>query len=169
MELLIKLGQVHTIKEIEVETSLTLGSTKDYFLGDNSDIIATDSQKNTVYLLAKQHGIKSIEDFGILLSKHFLGKYSHVMKATVTIEQMQWDRITYGERTNNHKLHNHAFIHTPVATRVCTITLKRVDKDPVVISGIKNLRVLKTTNSSFVNFINDEFRTLPDQPDRIFR
>lgn len=162
------LGHVHTIKEIEVETSLTLGSTKDYFLGDNSDIIATDSQKNTVYLLAKQHGIKSIEDFGIILSKHFLAKYDHVMKATVSIEQMQWDRITYGDHAP-FKLHNHAFIHTPVATRFCTITLNRIDKEAVVISGIKNLRVLKTTNSSFVNFINDEFRTLPDQPDRIFR
>lgn len=39
---------------------------------------------------------------------------------------------------------------------------------PKVTSGLKNLRVLKTTKSSFVNFINDEFRSLPDQQDRIF-
>lgn len=37
-----------------------------------------------------------------------------------------------------------------------------------VISGIRGLRVLKTTQSSFVNFVNDEFRSLPDQYDRIF-
>jgi len=30
------------------------------------------------------------------------------------------------------------------------------------------MRVLKTTQSSFVNFVNDEFRTLPDMHDRIF-
>lgn len=35
-------------------------------------------------------------------------------------------------------------------------------------SGIRGLRLLKTTQSSFVNFVNDEFRSLQDQHDRIF-
>lgn len=50
-------GKVHYVKEMEVSTQLTLNNTKDYLQGDNSDIIATDSQKNTVYVLAKQHGV----------------------------------------------------------------------------------------------------------------
>ena len=65
------------------ETSLTLDNTKDYERGDNSDIVATDSQKNTVntlvyctlyneintqvFVLAKQFGIASPEEFGLLL------------------------------------------------------------------------------------------------------
>lgn len=44
-----------------------------------------------------------------------------------------------------------------------------VDKDPLVESGIHGLRVLKTTQSSFVNFVDDAYRTLPDAADRIFR
>lgn len=39
---------------------------------------------------------------------------------------------------------------------------------PKVISGLKNMRILKTTQSSFVNFVDDEYRTLPDMSDRIF-
>lgn len=39
---------------------------------------------------------------------------------------------------------------------------------PTIISGLKNLRVLKTTRSSFVDFVNDEFRSLPDMEDRLF-
>lgn len=39
---------------------------------------------------------------------------------------------------------------------------------PTVVCGIKKLHVLKTTQSSFVNFVDDEYRTLPDQKDRIF-
>lgn len=39
---------------------------------------------------------------------------------------------------------------------------------PTVISGLSDLRVLKTTQSAFVNFVNDEYRSLPDQHDRIF-
>lgn len=50
-------GDIHFVKELEVSTELTLNNVKDYTHGDNSDIIATDSQKNTVYVMAKQHGV----------------------------------------------------------------------------------------------------------------
>lgn len=109
------------MNEYEVSTRLTLASEKDYLLGDNSDIIATDSQKNTVYVLAKKFGIKSPEDFGILLCNHFLSKYSHVTKVVVQIEAMQWNRITYNE-DNGQKQHNHAFVHTPTHTRTASVT-----------------------------------------------
>lgn len=48
-------------------------------------------------------------------------------------------------------------------TRLCFL-----EYFPIVSSGIRNLHVLKTTQSSFVNFVDDEYRTLPDQTDRIF-
>lgn len=44
-----------------------------------------------------------------------------------------------------------------------------LDRNPVVISGLKSLRVLKTTQSSFENFVTDEYRSLPDTEDRVFR
>ncbi|CAO1378382.1 unnamed protein product [Diamesa serratosioi] len=160
-------GRVHSIKEIKIATNITLESIKDYVLGDNSDIIDTDSQKNAIFLFAKKYGISTIEDFGVLLCKHFLSQYNHVLKANVSVEELQWERISYGENAIQ-KLHNHAFIHTPVATRVCTVTWNRQEEYPVITSGIKDLRVIKTAHSSFVNFIDDEYRTLADQPDRIF-
>lgn len=43
------------------------------------------------------------------------------------------------------------------------------DMKPTIISGLKNLRVLKTTRSSFVDFVDDEYRSLPDMEDRLFR
>lgn len=162
-------GSVHSVKELEVSTLLTLSSQKDYLQGDNSDIIATDSQKNTVYVLAKQHGVKSPEDFATILCNHFLSTYSQVTKAVVEVEQLMWNRVAYGEHTNKQKLHNHAFIHTPICTRFSLVTLQRGETYPTIISGIKGMRMLKTTQSSFVNFVDDEYRTLPDMQDRIFR
>jgi len=38
---------------------------------------------------------------------------------------------------------------------------------PKIEAGIKDLRVLKTTQSAFVNFVSDEYRSLPDAPDRV--
>ena len=50
-------GIRHYVKELEVSTALTLNDAQDYLKGDNSKIVATDSQKNTVYILAKKHGV----------------------------------------------------------------------------------------------------------------
>ena len=58
-------GNVHHIKEFEVNVHLSLSSKKDFESGDNSDIIATDTQKNTVYALAKLVGV-SLLKFGYL-------------------------------------------------------------------------------------------------------
>ena len=66
---------------------------KDYETGDNSDIIATDSQKNTVYVLAKQYGVSTPEEFGLLLATHFVSKYPWVVKAKIQITAHPWERI----------------------------------------------------------------------------
>lgn len=39
---------------------------------------------------------------------------------------------------------------------------------PVIHSGIKELKVLKTTQSGFEGFIKDQFTTLPEVKDRCF-
>jgi urate oxidase len=52
-------GKFHTIREYEVNTRLKLQSKKDFIAGDNKDIIATDTQKNIVYVLAKKYGVSS--------------------------------------------------------------------------------------------------------------
>merc|ERR1739846_89445 len=158
-----KHGSVHTIRELEVETSLTLNNHKDYETGDNSDIIATDTQKNTVFILAKQYGISSPEEFGLILANHFISKYPWVVQAKISLSAHPWRRIT----DTAGRPHNHAFVSTPTAVRVASVFLVRGSL-PVVSAGIRNLRVLKTTQSAFVNFVSDEFRSLPDAKDRLF-
>ncbi|KAG7207294.1 hypothetical protein KM043_008962 [Ampulex compressa] len=152
----------HEIREYEVDTHLRLGSQKDYLHGDNRDVIATDSQKNTVYLLAKKYGVKSPEEFALLLCAHFLYTYKHVEEVHINIEEYPWTR---------HKVngvpHNHAFVFSPTATRYCQVTQLR-NESPRIRGGLKDLRVLKTTQSSFTDFVQDEYRTLPDMNDRIF-
>ena len=158
-----KNDSVHTIRELEVVTLLTLDNHKDYITGDNSDIIATDSQKNTVYVLAKQYGVASPEEFGLLLATHFVSKYPWVVKAKVQVTAHPWERI----QDSRGREHNHAFVSTPRMIRVAEVNFSR-GLVPVVSSGIRNLRVLKTTQSAFVKFVDDEYRTLPDAEDRLF-
>jgi urate oxidase len=56
-------GRFHTIREYEVDTHLKLHSKKDFIAGDNKDIIATDTQKNIVYVLAKKYGVSPSRRF----------------------------------------------------------------------------------------------------------
>ncbi|XP_015591878.1 uricase [Cephus cinctus] len=155
-------GAYHDIREYEVDTHLRLNSQKDYLEGDNRDIIATDSQKNTVYLLAKKYGVKSPEEFGILLCAHFLYTYKHVEEVNVNVLEYPWSRHEV-----NGVAHNHAFVFSPTAIRYCQVSQLR-NESPKIRGGLKDLRVLKTTQSSFTDFIQDEYRTLPDANDRIF-
>ena len=66
---------------------------QEYDTGDNSDVIATDSQKNTVYILAKLHGVASPEEFGLLVTEHFLSTYPWVTKSRVEGSLHPWWRI----------------------------------------------------------------------------
>lgn len=50
-------GSHHYIIELKADVELTLKSRKDYLSGDNSDIIPTDTIKNTVHALAKIKGV----------------------------------------------------------------------------------------------------------------
>jgi len=154
-------GIVHTIREFEVDTSLTLDDTKDYTKGDNEDIIATDSQKNTVYLLAKRHGVTDPERFAMLLAEHFLAEYSWVLAAKIGVRMHPWERMRVEDG-----IHNHAFISNPVYERFTTVLLRR-GAEIKVTSGLRNMRIIKTTQSSFSNFVDDAYRTLPDTNDRI--
>lgn len=61
------------------------------------------------------------------------------------------------------------FQYNYIYLSVISFLFFKLDAAPTVISGLNNLRVLKTTQSAFVNFVDDEYRSLPDMHDRIFR
>ncbi|XP_003729236.2 uricase [Strongylocentrotus purpuratus] len=155
-------GNVHHIKEFEVNVHLSLSSKKDFESGDNSDIIATDTQKNTVYALAKLVGVKSPEQFGQALCRHFLSSFRHVIAVRVHIEEAPWKRITQGGQE-----HVHAFVIEKQCTRFCDLLQERGGLVQVW-AGLKDLKVLKTTQSGFVGFIRDKYTSLPEVTDRVF-
>ncbi|XP_044539835.1 uricase-like, partial [Gracilinanus agilis] len=109
-------GKYHTIKEVAASVQLTLSTKKDYLLGDNSDIVPTDTIKNTVHVLAKFKGIRTIETFAMDICEHFLSSFNHVNRAKVYIEEAPWKRLE-----KNGVEHVHAFINTPTGTHFCEV------------------------------------------------
>lgn len=144
-----------------VEARITVvleGQFQDSFIkGDNHQIIATDSIRNTIYLKAKDDPWESIEGLGMTLARHFVSIYDHVNKATITLREHVWHRIGDGSA---------AFTGSDVETPVTTVRLER-GRELAVESGLDELMLAKTTDTAFKGFVDDQYRTLPDADDRI--
>jgi urate oxidase len=142
---------VHKIKDVNVTSQLIGDFTATHSTGDNSAVIATDTQKNTVYALARLHGVGAIEDFALRMARNFVDKYEQVTGARQAVEEYFWDRIVTAEGTP----HDHSFSKGSPEVRTTVVT-KDGDAE-TVISGLQNLTVLKTTGSEFWGFPDVEY------------
>ena len=153
-------GRVHSIKELEVQVMLQGSFDASYTKADNRLVVATDSVKHTVNILAKQKLGPDTEAFRVLLGGHFLQTYKHVSRVEVSLSEHCWNRISVGGRP-----HAHSFLEKSAARPFAKIVATR--KETTVQSGIEELFILKSTASGFENFLRDEFTTLPETDDRI--
>ena len=151
-------GDVHHLKDLSVSSSLSGDMEAVHLTGDNATVLPTDSQKNTVYAFAKQHGVDQIEDFALLLARHFVESQPPIHHARVEIEEYAWERIS-GDRP-------HSFARKGGEVRTCVVHHDR-DGRTTVVSGLKDLVVLNSTGSEFHGYIQDEYTTLPPTTDRV--
>src|SRR5215217_1268140 len=68
----------HEFRHVSVSISLEGDFDSAHIQGDNTKILPTDTQKNTVYALAKSQFTSSIEAFGIALASHFMSRNPQV-------------------------------------------------------------------------------------------
>lgn len=156
-------GARHELLEFSIDILLSGDFADSYLQGDNTKIVATDSMKNTVYVLAKEKNFSSAEAFAILLAEHFPRTYPQVRSTFIQIRQTSWNRIAVDGRP-----HDHAFVCAGPELHTATALSLGQDSSTSIAGGISNLLVLKTTNSAFKNFVKDRYRTLKDADDRIF-
>jgi urate oxidase len=150
----------HDLVDLTLDVKLEGAFENVYTEGDNSSCLATDTMKNTVYAFARQDPMASPELFGLRLAKHFAAT-PPVARARISLAEHRWERLT----ADGHP-HPHAFIQ-PGGERWTAIVEKDRDGERVT-SGLENLVVLKTTDSSFSGFPRDRYTTLPETEDRIF-
>ncbi|HEY4608034.1 MAG TPA: urate oxidase [Ilumatobacteraceae bacterium] len=149
----------HEIVDLTIDVQLEGAFDAVYVDGDNAACLATDTMKNTVYALARQDPIVSVESFGLRLAEHFIGT-PHVARVRLSAVEHRWDRLTV-----NGQPHPHAFVQPGGEQWTAVVTCDRDRRE--VVSGLTNLVVLKTTDSAFAGFPRDAFTTLPETTDRI--
>ncbi len=127
---------------------------------DNAKIIATDTQKQTVYVMAKLHPVNPPELFASILGQHYLDDYDWIDTVHVSIIVHKWTRLTV-----DGKPHPHSFIRDGEEKRTVEAVVKRGDIS--IRSGVTGLLVLKSTGSQFWGYHKDEYTRLPETWDRI--
>jgi urate oxidase len=149
----------HSLVDLNVSSSLRGDFAAAHTTGDNSHVLTTDTQKNTVFAFARD-GVGAPEAFGLRLARHFAGSYDWITGARVAVESYGWERISVGGVE-----HDHSFRRTGGDVRTAVVT---VDRDEAhVVAGLTDLVVLKTTGSEFWGFPRDRFTTLAETRDRI--
>lgn len=161
-------GATHHIKDLNVSVALSGDMDEVHLSGSNANVLPTDTTKNTVYAFAKEHGIESAEQFGIHLARHFVTSQEPIQRARVRIEEYAWERIEAPDaasRAAGKDEARHSFVRKGQETRVTQITFDGEAWE--VVSGLKDLVVMNSTNSEFWGYVKDRYTTLQEAHDRI--
>lgn len=136
-----------------------------YTQGDNRAVVATDSMKNFILRETLDFPGATYEALGAYLATRFVDRYELVEALTCTVTEIPFERVglpggpsrllherRHGERTT-------ARVHVGrTGDGAATVASLRTERD--------GIELLKTTGSSWVNFVRDEYTTLPDRSDR---
>jgi urate oxidase len=147
-------GPRHRLVDLTVSVTLVGDLAGTHLTGDNTGVLSTDAQKNTVYAFARRHGIDEIESFGLRLARHFVESQPSIHQARVAIEQHDWRRLG-----------DHSFQRDGAETRTATVACD--EEQAWVVSGLTDLVLLNSTDSEFRGFVRDPYTTLPETSDRI--
>ena len=153
-------GPRHEIRDLNVSTAMRGPFDPAHLIGDQSNVLPTDTQKNTAFAFAKSHGIDSIEHYGLELARHFVRDIEPVRGARIEIEEFAWERAVVDGVP-----HDHTWMRAGRETRTAAVTVDATGE--YVIGGFKDLVILKSTGSEFAGFLKDEYTTLQETKDRV--
>ncbi|MEO6212813.1 MAG: factor-independent urate hydroxylase [Vicinamibacterales bacterium] len=156
----IRHGEHHEVRDLTVSIRFEGHYDASYTAGDNSEVLPTDTMKNTVYALAAGGSIDQPERFALQLAGHFIARNPRLQRVTIGITEHLWGRIRVGDRE-----HGQAFVGRGPELRTASVVMDRQRTD--ISAGIADLLILKSSHSAFSGFPRDGFTTLPETRDRL--
>ena len=94
----------HVLRDLTVDVALEGDFAAAHVDGDQANVIATDTMKNTVYAFARDRLTGAAESFGLELGRHFAA-YPQVDRATVTLREHGWARNPARRRAGARRVH----------------------------------------------------------------
>ncbi len=150
----------HEVHEACIRVTLEGEFTRAYTAADNALVVPTDTMKNLVQVLAHHHPEVDNETFALILARDLLARYSHVVRVRVDLEATPWQRLYIDGQP-----HAHSFVQASPYTPFIVVNLTRTEEE--IVSGIRDFALMKTTQSGFTDFWQDDHTTLAPTTDRI--
>jgi len=153
-------GTYDEVRELTVKVLLEGGFDRSFTHGDNSSVVATDTIKNIVNIVARENLRAATEPFAAALAGRFLERYPQVEKTTVIALETKWNRLDVAGSP-----HEHSFLLD--SNGKPSARVERTRESTVYRSGIEAFTFMKTTASGWVNYVMDEYTTLAETRDRL--
>jgi urate oxidase len=153
-------GDRHEVRETTVVAILEGGFSPAYTAADNSTTISTDTVKNVVNVMAREHLDLPNELFCKAIADRLFHDYPQVEKATITASETKWTRMVIDGVE-----HPHSFTLDGNGKPFATVTATR--DLATTTSGIEGFTFLKSTQSGWANFYLDPLTSLKPTDDRL--
>ncbi len=150
----------HEVREVRVKVMLEGDFAPAYVEADNTPVVATDSMKNLVNVLALEQLQTDNEPFALVIAENFLDRYAHVSQVTVELDETPWQHMVIDGQEQAH-----SFLPGDGSQPWCQVALTRTSRE--IQSGIRGLQIMKTTQSGFSDFWRDGYTTLAETADRV--
>ncbi|WP_432563619.1 factor-independent urate hydroxylase [Kineococcus sp. SYSU DK003] len=154
----------HEIVDLNVTSTLRGDFAEAYLSGDQSKVLPTDTQKNTIYAYAKEKGIASVETYALDLARHFVDDVEPVSQARIDVDSYLWTRALVGGTEHDHTWTRSG---SEIRTAAVTVSGKGSGQQAHVVAGLKEFTLLKSTGSAFKDFLVDDYTTLQPTEDRV--
>ncbi len=150
-------GDVHTIRELTARVLLEGDFDASFTAGDNRLVVATDTMKNTVNVLAHEHLGARDRAVRQRLADHFRGRYEHVSRVGRGARGARVDPPDRWRRASPAQLRA-----ADAARGFTRLVADRGHQRHE--SGVTGMTLLKSTGSGFEDFHRDDLRRSPRRP-----
>lgn len=140
-----------------------------YTEGDNRDVVATDSMKNFVLRKALEWDGATVEDLLAFLGTEFLDTYPQMEAVVMSADEIPFVAELVPDGDGGFSESDLLFSHSRADYGGAQLVVERGDDGPAITDhqcGRSEMRLVKTTGSSFARFVRDEHTTLPELEDR---
>jgi urate oxidase len=145
----------HRVTDFTVSVQLQGDFDAAHLEGDNTGLVATDSQKNIVYGLARSEPPGAPESFARRVAAYLVGEYASVDRARVDVEAAEWLPLAAD-----------AFQRDGGQRRVASAVVTS-DGDGHILGGLSGMALFKSAHSAFSGFLRDRWTTLQETDDRV--
>ncbi|ELZ04913.1 urate oxidase [Natrialba chahannaoensis JCM 10990] len=139
--------------------------------GDNSKVVATDTMKNFVHHQLEEYDGATPEGFLHFAGSRFLEQYSQIEAVRMTANEVPFDeRLVPSDDGDGFEPSELVYRVSDDESTFSEVYVEENGDGGTVISdqtsGVTELELVKVKGSSFTDYVQDEYTTLPEREDR---